>query len=175
MMFEILPERPGDLAQIEALCDQGFGPGRRRRTVYRLRQEVRPVLELSRVCRLGDQVIASLRLWPVVVGNGRAPGLLLGPLTVMEDFRGQGLGKRLVATSLEAARRGGHAIALIVGPESYYRHAGFRRSLAAGLSLPGPVDADRFLAAELVAGALSGISGGVGRWNETDRRAENAA
>jgi hypothetical protein len=32
------------------------------------------------------------------------------------------------------------------------------------MSLPGPVDLDRFLALELVEGSLSGVSGMLGRW-----------
>ncbi|MCB1474312.1 MAG: GNAT family N-acetyltransferase, partial [Rhodobiaceae bacterium] len=41
----------------------------------------------------------------------------------------------------------------------YYARFGFERSHAEGLALPGPVEAERFLGLELVAGSLAGASG----------------
>jgi predicted N-acetyltransferase YhbS len=48
---------------------------------------------------------------------------------------------------------------LLVGDEPYYARFGFRRIPSRQLTLPGPVDPDRFLALELSEGALSRASG----------------
>jgi predicted N-acetyltransferase YhbS len=66
-----------------------------------------------------------------------------------------------VTRSIEAARTAGHALVLLVGDEPYYFRFGFRRIPAHQLELPGPVDPERFLALELVEGALAGARGAV--------------
>ena len=55
---------------------------------------------------------------------------------------------------LEAARAGGYELVILVGDEPYYARMGFGRVPAGQITLPGPVDPTRLLAAELVAGAL---------------------
>jgi predicted N-acetyltransferase YhbS len=87
--------------------------------------------------------------------------LMLGPLTVDPAFEGRGIGAALMVRSLEAARAGGHALVLLVGDEPYYARFGFRRVPAGQLAMPGPVDPARFLAHELVEGALAKARGRV--------------
>jgi predicted N-acetyltransferase YhbS len=50
---------------------------------------------------------------------------------------------------------------MLVGDAPYYARFGFTAALAAGLDLPGPVDRARFLALELVDGALTDAHGMV--------------
>jgi predicted N-acetyltransferase YhbS len=99
-----------------------------------------------------------VRLWPVTVGCDR-PALLLGPLAVHPNYRNRGVGSALMKTALKAAESLGHAAVLLVGDEPYYRRFGFARALTEQLRLPGPVDRDRFLARELVRGALENARG----------------
>jgi predicted N-acetyltransferase YhbS len=65
----------------------------------------------------------------------------------------------LVADSLEEARRSGVRLVLLVGDEPYYGRLGFARVPYGQITLPGPVDPDRLLAAELVPGALAEARG----------------
>jgi predicted N-acetyltransferase YhbS len=46
-----------------------------------------------------------------------------------------------------------------VGDEPYYSTFGFKRVPRGRVTLPGPVDADRILVAELVPGAFEGVEG----------------
>ena len=90
-----------------------------------------------------------------------AKALLLGPLTVEPPFRDRGIGLRLIERSMAEARQAGHHLVILVGDEPYYKRAGFKRVPKGLVKFPGPVDSNRILVAELVAGAFEGISGPV--------------
>lgn len=150
---------PADLPLIEKLDERCFGPGRFTRTAYRLREGSPPAPDLSFVARVGSLLIGANILTPIRCGD--SPALLLGPLTVEPAFRSRGIGEDLVRRSLEAARDGGHRLVLLVGDESYYGRMGFQRAPSGRLQMPGPVDPQRLLYSELVAGAFEGASGRV--------------
>lgn len=161
--MKITPESLQDSADIEQLLDVAFGPDRSQKTVYRLRESVAPVDALSGVIREDGVLKGSLRFWPIVLGPGRVPALLLGPVAVAPKDRGQGYARALIWRGLERARLLGYKIVLLVGDEPYYGQFGFERRLAERLSLPGPVDLERFLGLELVPGALGDVTGMVQR------------
>src|SRR6185436_5042922 len=46
-LVRIVPERRRDAAAVEALIEQAFGPDRLSKTVYKLREGVKPVRELG--------------------------------------------------------------------------------------------------------------------------------
>lgn len=157
LTYEIRPERPHDLPLIEPLLDRTFGPDRQARTVYRLRDGLPPVPELSfAAADRHDQLLASLRFWPIRIGA--TPAILLGPLAVEPALQGRGMGRALVAHGLAEARRLGHRVCVVVGEPEYYRPYGFVNAPSRGLRLPGPVDPRRFQVAELEPGALHGLA-----------------
>ncbi len=159
-MYQISLEQPGDGAEIETLLDQSFGPDRRQRAAYGLRQDVPALGELCFVLRGARLLCASIRYWPVMIA-GRQPALLLGPLAVGQAWRGRSLGKALIRHSLGRARLLGHGAVLLIGDADYYRPFGFSTELTGGLALPSPVEPGRFQGCELVPGALAGLSGPV--------------
>lgn len=162
MIFDILPERPQDAPLIDPLLERTFGPERKARTVYRLREGIAPLpgLCFSAVDETGA-LLASLRFWPVLIET--APAILLGPLAVEPLLQGRGLGRALLSHGLLEARRLGHRLCVVVGEPAYYEPYGFRPAVPAGLILPGPVEPRRFQVAELAAGALEGVSGLIAR------------
>jgi predicted N-acetyltransferase YhbS len=155
--FTAINERPDDAAAIAELHEEAFGPGQYARTAYRLREGVPHDPSLSFVALTGTELVGSVRLTPILVGDRAA--LLLGPLAVKPSYAGRGAGKMLVRTSLEAARQAGHAVALLVGDEPYYGPLGFVRVKRGSVTLPGPVDPFRILAAELQPGTLADLRG----------------
>jgi len=155
----ILPEQPDDGPAIERLYERTFGPGRFARTAYRLRESVPHKPELSFTARIGTLLVGSVRLTPIRVGE--APALLLGPLTIEPPFRDRGIGRALIEASLKAARERGAKLVLLVGDEPYYGRMGFKKVAYKRVEMPGPVDPDRVLVAELEPGAFEDVSGAV--------------
>ena len=155
-------ERQEDAGAIEALVAQGFGPGRFAKTAYRLREGVHHLAELAFVAERDSDLVATVRYWPVDVGG--TPAIMLGPLAVRNELRGQGIGIGLMERSLNEARRLGHRTVLLVGDEPYYGRVGFAAIKPAGrITMPGPVDLNRLLGLALVDGALDQMTGSVHR------------
>ncbi|WP_395686372.1 GNAT family N-acetyltransferase [Aestuariivirga sp.] len=151
---------PDDIAAIEHLLDLSFGSGRHSKTSYRLREGNTPVPGLSLVVRdQGVRLAGSISFWPLAIGVGQSKALLLGPLAVHPDRQKLGIGLELMRQGLARAREQGHGLVLLVGDEPYYARVGFRRLPPGLVTLPGPVDPNRFLYLELRPGALQGVSG----------------
>jgi len=141
----IVPATAADAAGIEALLDAGFGPDRRSRTAYRLRDGARPIAALSLVAHGNDgQLEGSIQYWPIeLTGAPCVPLTLLGP--VVARVPGQGVGVRLITESLARADALGHAAVLLIGDADYYARFGFSAAATGGWQLPGPFERARLL------------------------------
>ena len=153
----ILAETPDDAAAIDRLNERTFGPGRFAKAAYRLREEVAHRLDVSFTARIGSLLVGSVRLSPIRIGETKA--LLLGPLTVEPAFRERGVGHALIERALKEAKAKGQRLVILVGDEPFYGKSGFKRVPPGRAIMPGPVDPGRLLVAELVEGALEGVSG----------------
>jgi len=155
------PLTPADFPAVSRLHAKVFGPGRFTRTAYRVREGAPALSPYCRVALLGDRLVAAVRFTPINIGRvGGA--LLLGPLAVDPAFANRGYGRGLVGEAMDAARADGLSLVLLVGDEPYYARLGFVRVPVGQITLPGPVNPTRILAAELVPGALTTFSGMVG-------------
>jgi len=154
-----LTETPAEADPIERLYERTFGPGRYARTAFRVREGAGHLVDLSFTARIGTLLVGSVRLTPIRIGETAA--LLLGPLTVEPPFRRRGIGLALMQSALAAAKRKGHQLVVLVGDEPYYAKAGFRRVPKGQARMPGPVDPERLLVAELVDGAFAGVAGPI--------------
>jgi predicted N-acetyltransferase YhbS len=159
LALNIMPETVADAAAIERLHERTFGPGRFARTAFRLRERRGHKLELSFTARIGTLLVGSVQLTPVRIGETKA--LLLGPLTVEPPFRSRGVGKALIVRALAEAKAKGHKLVFLVGDEPYYGRHSFLKVPKGQVWLPGPVDPERLLVAELVPGAFGSLSGGM--------------
>jgi predicted N-acetyltransferase YhbS len=162
--MKILVEQPQHAAPVEKLNDVAFGSDRYAKTVYRLRDGVAPDAALCFVA-LGEkgELLASLRFWPIAIGEKKTPAVLLGPLAVQPELRGLGYGKALMRHGIEQAGLQGHKLIVLVGDPEYYNPFGFTREQALTLKLPGPVEERRFLALGLTTDALKGVSGMIAK------------
>jgi len=159
LSITISPETINDAQAIERLHERTFGPGRFVLSAYRLREHVDHLLDLSFTAHIGTLLVGSVRQLPVCVGDTAA--LLLGPLTVEPPFRGRGVGRALLDRALRDAKAKGHRLVLLVGDHAYYSRVGFRPVPKGLMTMPGPVNYDRLLVAELVDGAFAGVSGPI--------------
>jgi putative acetyltransferase len=85
--------------------------------------------------------------------------LALAPMAVIPSQQRRGIGSRLVEEGLRACQEAGHRIVVVLGHPEFYPRFGFSARQAEGLRSPfsGPA----FMAIELEAGALEGVSGDV--------------
>lgn len=158
--FVIAQEGAFDAAAREALLDRVMGPGRKRKSSEKIRRGRLPAEGLAFVARDGEQrLIGTVRLWNVRIGAEGVPALLLGPLAVEAAFAGQGVGAALMREAIAEAARLEHRAILLVGDAPYYARFGFSALKTGCLAMPGPYERERFLALELVEGALDGATG----------------
>lgn len=146
--MHIVPTQAADLPAIESLLDSRFGPARRNRTAYRLRDGVAQDDALCFVARDGDRLIGSVQCWPIAiagVGGGELPLVLLGPVAVVADREGEGIASRLMQAALAAADALGRPPVLLIGDAPFYARFGFSADATGGWLLPGPVDRRRLL------------------------------
>jgi predicted N-acetyltransferase YhbS len=176
--FAIVAETPADARLREALLDRAMGPRWKKKSSQKLRRGRRPSPGLAFVARAADgRVAGSVRLWDVRAGRNGPAALLLGPLAVDPALKGAGLGSALMRHALEEAARLGHRAVVLVGDASYYGRFGFSAERTPALSMPGPYEPHRFLAKELVEGALDGAHGTLeptGRLVKAERAARAA-
>lgn len=167
--WQYVQERPQHAALIEALTDKALGPGRFAKTAERLREGNRPVADLCTVLFENDELRASVRFWPIRIGEHRA--LLLGPLVVDPAFKdrgfGQGVMRHALGNAKEKAGKGGPSLVLLVGDAPYYAKAGFQPVPPQTVHMPGPVDLRRLLVCELTENAANGLAGHVRRDPQT--------
>ena len=168
--LRLMRERLRDADAIEEMTAAAFGPDRFHKTVYRLREDVPPIKDLCFVCiDPKGRMVASIRNWPILI-NGKWPSVMLGPLAIAPELRGLGYGKALMWHSMAQSRMLGHSRIILVGDPEYYNQFGFRRDLALNIQLPGWVEDRRFLALELVAGAMIGVHGMIGKLEKKPAR-----
>ncbi len=159
LSLTILSETANDAQAIERLNARTFGPGRFVLSSYRLREHVDHLLDLSFTAWIGTLLVGSVRQLPVCIGD--TPALLLGPLTVEPPFRSRGVGRALLDRALKDAKAKGHRLVVLVGDEAYYGRVGFKAIANGRVTMPGPVNYDRLLVAELADGAMSEVSGAI--------------
>lgn len=174
-MVTIRHELVSDIPAREALLNRAFGKSRKRKTSERLREGRFPSegLAFTAVDDKG-RLIGTVRLWDIIAGSAGS-ALLLGPIAVDCKHQGNGIGAALMDRALNEARVKGHAAVILVGDAPYYARFGFSHGVVADLHLPGPLDRNRFLGIELIAGALDGAEGLVAACGRLEEQLPAAA
>jgi predicted N-acetyltransferase YhbS len=160
LSLSIETETAADAPARDALLDRAMGPRWRKKSSHRLRRGRLPAEGLAFVAKdAAGIVVGTVRLWDVVAGEGGPAALLLGPLAVDPALKSAGVGSALMRHAIAEARRLGHGAILLVGDAPYYARFGFSAEKTGRLAMPGPYERHRFLALELVPGALDGACG----------------
>lgn len=140
--FIITLETSAHLAQIEAIHETVFGPGRFARTAFRVREGISADPDFCFVAIEGNALVGSVRLTKIAIGQKEA--YLLGPLCVADPKQGGGIGKALVKKACEAVHEKHALPVILVGDAPYYAPLGFERA-PNSIKMPGPVDYGRLL------------------------------
>jgi len=155
-------ERPQDRAQVDALVDAAFGPGRFAKTSERVREQAPARLDLS-ICAWAcedtdaETLVGAVRQTPVRIGE--TPALFFGPIATRADQRRHGVGAALTALACEAGVGAGERLVILIGAIGFFQPLGFDQVPAGRVSLAWPVDPARLLWRPLAPGALEGVAG----------------
>jgi putative acetyltransferase len=91
-----------------------------------------------------DQVVGHVVCSRAWVGEGRRPVLGLGPIGVLPDQQGDGIGSALVRAAIEGAEARRELLIGLLGNPAYYGRFGFVRSTDHGIDPPDPAWGEHF-------------------------------
>ncbi|WP_111498108.1 GNAT family N-acetyltransferase [Marinobacter bohaiensis] len=96
-------------------------------------------LFLSKVAESDGDVIGHVAISPVSVSDGSANWFGLGPISVLPEYQGKGIGSKLMENVLAGLKEQGAAGCVVLGDPGYYGRFGFK--VVDGLVFPGvPVE-----------------------------------
>ncbi|MDA7415782.1 N-acetyltransferase [Xenophilus arseniciresistens] len=142
MTIQIRHETPDDIAAIEAVTIAAFAnaphTSHTEQLIVRALRDASE-LTLSIVAEEHSQVVGHVALSPVTITEShghKAKGWHgLGPISVLPQRQGQGVGSRLMQQALAELRDMQAAGCVLLGDPAYYARFGFQAH--AGLQLPG--------------------------------------
>lgn len=164
-MIRIRPETPADYARTETFITSAFATakvsdGMEAEFVRRLRASEWYLPSLSLLMEEGGEPVGHIMLSRLPVrGRENLKMLLLAPLAVRLDKRGQGLGAQLAREALRRAAREGYEAVCVLGDPAYYGRFGFARLDSVGLKGNDSLPAAYTQVLALKEGALSGPAG----------------
>ncbi|MFA5331664.1 MAG: N-acetyltransferase [Methanoregula sp.] len=161
--FFIRSEIPEDIPSIIDVNTEAFGQDGEARLVRALRNDGDYIPGLSLVAVHEGKIIGHILFAPVAIESeeGCVPAVALAPLSVLSEYQCRGVGSGLIEEGLQACRRLGHRIVIVVGHPGYYPRFGFTPAPVLGINAPFPCQNEVFMACPLVPGALDGIHGTV--------------
>jgi putative acetyltransferase len=158
-MLIIREERPEDSCAIREINRNAFGGNAEAILVDRLREDGMVVASLVAAedgTLVGHILFSHL---PVETSDSVIHAAALAPMAVLPARQRTGIGSAMVRAGLDACRRRGKSVAVVLGHPEYYPRFGFSAGLAERLH--GPYSGDAWMALELVPGALTGVEGRV--------------
>lgn len=164
--MQIRAEKPEDIEAIHQVNAIAFGREGEADLVDRLRGTADT---FSFVAIESGQIVGHLFFSPVTIkGNSGAAAiaadlLLLGlaPVAVLPNYQHQGTGSRLIRFGLDACKKAGCSVIVVLGAPGYYGRFGFAPACEQGLRCEYSVPDDLFRVLELKAAALNGLTGTV--------------
>lgn len=156
----IRPFRPEDAAAMYEVHRRAFD-GRLDEPRIAARLHAAGKDPVSLVAVTGDAVVGHVVFSPVTLDGPGADFTMvgLGPVGVLPEHQGEGIGSRLIREGLTACRSAGYDAAVVLGHPAYYRRFGFERAGKSGLGNEYGVD-DEFLVVSL-RGSLMGAQATV--------------
>ena len=144
----------------EAFETAAVSDGTEQDFVNMLRVSENYIPELALVALVDGNIIGHIMLTKYIVQdlNQNHDVLLLAPLSVDLNYRGQGIGSKLVMKSFELARKMGYTAVVLVGDPAYYQRFSFKSSVDFGINCH-EIPAQYIQACELVEGSLDNVFG----------------
>ena len=160
-MLVIRAETEADQAAVHQVNERAFSRAGEADLVEALRKNAQP--QVSLVAELDGQVVGHIFFSPVSIESEASSFTALGlaPMAVLPEFQNRAIGSELVRRGLEACRKIGHDVVVVLGHPEYYPRFGFVPASQKGLSCEYTVPDEVFMVIELREGALAGRKGVV--------------
>ena len=130
----VRPEQPGEAAAVHAVHLAAFGREVEARLADELRADGDVLLAL--VAEVDGAVVGSLLLSRATIGSRRS--VALGPVGVLPEHQGVGIGSALVRAALDAADELGAREVVLLGDPDLYGRFGFVNGASLGVGSPDP-------------------------------------
>jgi putative acetyltransferase len=158
--MQIRPEQPADVAAIRQVNLGAFEMPTESDLVDALREQAQPLVSL--VADDDGVLVGHILFSPVTLSSRRELQIMgLAPMAVVPSRQRQGIGSALVRAGLDACRQLGSDAVVVLGHAEYYPRFGFVPASRFGLRCEYDAPDDVFMALELTAGALAGVSPGT--------------
>ena len=130
--------------------------------VHRIRNCESYVPELNFIAEVDGKLVGHIIYTKSEIvdplGN-RHETLTFGPLSVLPEYQGLGIGKALMMHTFQEAKRLGYRAVIIFGHPDYYPRVGFKRASDFGICTADGSVRDSFMVLPLYDNALEGVSG----------------
>lgn len=167
MDIKLRIEKESDYQEVEKLTRDAFwnvhAPGCCEHYLAHIMRESGDfVKELDYVACWNNKILGNIMYTKaVVLGDDgvKHPVLCFGPISVLPEFQGRGIGKWLIEYTKEMAKEIGYKAILIFGDPEYYKRVGFTEAEAFEIGTAWDTYAIPLLACELIPGALQNCKG----------------
>lgn len=160
-------EQEKDYREVEELTREAFwnhhSPGcDEHYLVHIMRTAPTFVKDLAYVAVDNDRIVGNIMYTETYIlgdDNEKYPILCFGPVSVLPEYQGKGIGSKLIEHTKMMAKDLGHQAILIFGDPEFYKKVGFVGAETYSIGTSWNTYAVPLLACELVEGALSGCQG----------------
>jgi len=123
-----------------------------------LRKEAQPIISL--VAEENTHIVGHILFSPVILsGHAELKIMGLGPMAVLPDCQGRGIGSALVKAGLQACKELGFGAVVVLGHTWFYPRFGFAPSVRYGIHCEYDAAEEAFMILELQPGYLQGSQG----------------
>lgn len=158
----IRDEEQADHSQVFEINARAFDTDLEAKLVEALRASVEPLISL--VALVDERLVGHILFTPVTVegcAKGGAALMGLGPMAVLPEYQGRGIGSRLVEEGLARCRVLGTEAVVVFGHADYYPRFGFEPAKRYALRYKSEELDPYFMVLELEPGILKSVSGDV--------------
>jgi predicted N-acetyltransferase YhbS len=155
MNVAIRKERPGDEESIHdvtvrAFADSEMGHHGEAQLVERLRASCAEMVSL--VAEIDGRLVGHSLFTPVVIESNErhCRGMGLGPISVLPEYQGRGVGSRLIESGLDQLRAAGVPFVVVMGHLDYYPRFGFVPASKYGVTTTFGAEADRLFMIQML-------------------------
>ena len=135
----IRQEVPEDYEAVYTLTQAAFremehADGDEQEIIGKLRNKAGFLPELSLVAERAGQIVGHVLFTEITIDGH--PALVLGPISVLPELQGRGIGAMLMEAGHAAARRLGFSVCVLVGHADYYPRFGYEPISEHGIVFP---------------------------------------